>query len=456
MKRLISALALVALLIALTPVAVHAEPIAQDGDDNAGLDAGAVLGTLGLYAAMMAVLAVGTEVVVDATRPIFGLQGKTSAKEAFKKLQTWLPGMVKDLGMPEEAENRVQKSIEDLEELTQSFEEEAEKVRVVVEERWLDILKDLAVQSTDVVLRKHWNEIEPQLEEALEPEQVESVHAWLVSTVNRLSGVSVAKLESHLALLNNTLEEVERQRSRIQASPARKLWRYLRDAPWSKAWLGWLMVRVQYLGDWLRDRLPDEVKDLDNLQKRLKEYEQYLENPHTLPPVKTLREAGQRVLEVDARQKQEEDRRITWLRIMSAVVGVILAVSLQIDSFQLLEPVLGNAADTFRARKEDRVVWYSFEQIIERRMMNQRAEAGEGRDLIDPTLGFPWVFGSFVSMLLGLRPGIVLSGIGAAAGSGFWHDQLDRLREAKEAVTQIEEVTQQLKGGGSASGGQSS
>jgi hypothetical protein len=44
--------------------------------------------------------------------------------------------------------------------------------------------------------------------------------------------------------------------------------------------------------------------------------------------------------------------------------------------------------------------------------------------------------------VLALTPGIVLSGLGTAAGSGFWHDQLDRLRSAKEMVGQMQEMVE--------------
>lgn len=448
MRRSLAVLVLVTILtIVLTPCVAHAGPIVQsndEGNEDGNLDIGTVLGTLGLYAAMMAVLAVGTEVVVDVVRPIFGLHSKTTAQEAFSNLQTWMPGMVKDLGLSKGAEARIQRSIRDLEELTKSFEQETEKALVIVEEHWMEILKDLAVRSADVVIKEHWARIEPELQKVLDPGQVEAVHAWLVGAINRLSGISPANLESHLALLNDMLEEVERQRDSIQASPARRLWRYLQKAPWSQGWLGRFLTWLQFACDWLRDQLPDEVKDIKDLRQKVEKYQQYLSAPHTMPPVKTLREAGQRILEIEAQHKREEKRRITWLRLISAGVGIFLAVSLQMNSFQLLEPILGGATDTFRTRKEDKVIWYSFEQMIEQHIATQQAEPVV-EDLFDPTLGLPGVLGSLSAMLFGLKPGIVLSGIGAAAGSGFWHDQLDRVRKAKSATSQAEDLVKHFK-----------
>ena len=82
MRRLLIVLLFVTLLAAMTPAIAHAGPLAQGGGEGEGDAIGNVIGTLGLYAAMMAVLAVGSEVLIDAVRPIFGLKRKTSATEA--------------------------------------------------------------------------------------------------------------------------------------------------------------------------------------------------------------------------------------------------------------------------------------------------------------------------------------------------------------------------------------
>jgi hypothetical protein len=146
---------------------------------------GVIIGTLGLYAAMMAVLAVGAEVVVDMVRPTFGLRRTTPATKAFSKLREWLPGTVKELGLPEEAESRPKDAIDDLETVTKQFGGQARQARLIVLEQWPNILKDLAVQSADKVLEERWSEIKSRLKQGgLNDQDVEKVHAWLAETLN--------------------------------------------------------------------------------------------------------------------------------------------------------------------------------------------------------------------------------------------------------------------------------
>jgi hypothetical protein len=112
-----------------------------------------------------------------------------------------------------------------------------------------------------------------------------------------LKGTSVTE---GLEAVNNLLQAVEKNRYDT-ASPARKIWRWLRDSPWSKGWLGWLMVRLQYAWDWFRGKLSDG-EDFAQWFERLG-------RAHTLPAARTLEEAAARVLELDTQQQGEEERR---------------------------------------------------------------------------------------------------------------------------------------------------
>ena len=87
----------------------------------------------------------------------------------------------------------------------------------------------------------------------------------------------------------------------------------------------------------------------------------------------------------------DERTRITLLRIFSAVIGVGIAVLLQIDTFT----ILGNLFPTSV-------------QIV------------------------------FTSSPLAQYGGMVLTGLAASAGSGFWHDQLGKIRAIKSAAGQIQ------------------
>lgn len=440
-------------LLLLTPSPAHAGPSPSHGTQDAFDTVASVIGTLGLYAAMMAILAVGAEILIDVAKPILGLKRNRTTAEALEELRNWLPSSVEDLGLAPDARERLNQSISELEEVTHQFTGQVERAQAVVQERLPDILKDLVVKSAEEVIEVHWPKIEAQLKEIESPAladdpldrleglleehqpdlvpqlrnlrgevNTEAVRAWLSKTLNRLKGTSVAEIEARVESFNKSLQAIEKQRYKLQG-PARRLWRWLRDSRWSREWLGWFLIRVEYAWAWLRDKLPDEG---------FSEQLEYLRNPYETEQVKTLQEAAERFLAVNGQHQLRENRRITWLRVISGVVGVALAATLRVDSLQLLEPLLGEAADAFRTQGTP-VQWYSFADLIQQNTART----------FDPTLALPGILGATATTLLRLTPGIILSGLGAAAGSGFWHDQLARLRSFKETARQVEQLTEQ-------------
>ena len=90
-------------------------------------------------------------------------------------------------------------------------------------------------------------------------------------------------------------------------------------------------------------------------------------------------------------------QRITILRTLSAVIGIIIAFALQIDSFSIL-------GSFFSAN-------------------------------VMATLNNQW----------GHIGGIVLTGLAASAGSSFWHDMLGRVRNIKDTVKQVEVAVEGVK-----------
>jgi hypothetical protein len=457
MKRSFLVLLLVILLLAVTTTAAYAAPLDPGaGPDPAQQDDGGideVLGTLGLYAAMMAVLAVGTEVVIDMVRPIFGLQRKTTATEALSQLKEWLPATVKELGLPESAQKDLDNALKNLETVTNAFGAQAEKVRAIVHDQWPEILKDLATQSVEKVLQDHWAVIKPKLDQ-LGNVDAEKVRAWLLNTLNQLKGTNVADLQL-LPALNGLLEEVEKRRNQIQG-PLRKLWRWTRDRliRWAEYLKGKnkvyekviqhvLLVPAYIEYGWarLRGKLEGGVKVIEGIQK--------LGEPQAFQPLKSVQEAAQRILEEDVQHSAQEEKRVKWLRIISAVVGIVLAVTLQIDSVLLLEPVLGPVAKVFTVevqKGEEKVTrMKTMEDILSLQQATFHIPKNGDSLLVTLwkqmyNLGI-WV----INWLLALTPGFILSGLGAAAGSGFWHDQLDRLRAAKQVSSQVQQLAGQVK-----------
>ncbi len=83
-----------------------------------------------------------------------------------------------------------------------------------------------------------------------------------------------------------------------------------------------------------------------------------------------------------------EQRRISWLRVISAAIGIVIALALQINTFDYLSTLVPSAAQEYLA--------------------SPLAQLG----------------------------GMALTGLAASAGSSFWHDRLDQLRALKEAARQ--------------------
>jgi len=88
-----------------------------------------------------------------------------------------------------------------------------------------------------------------------------------------------------------------------------------------------------------------------------------------------------------ASQKQ----RITILRTLSAVIGIVIAFALQINTFDILGSF--------------------FSPDVMRSLDSQWGQIG----------------------------GIIVTGLAASAGSSFWHDMLGRVRNVKDTVKQVEQ-----------------
>ena len=436
MKRLLFTLLLVTFLFSLTPTSVWASPLTEDGPTTDTSGIGGVIATLGLYAAMMAVLAVGAEVVIDGVRPIFGLKRKINAAEAMGKLKGWLPDTLEELGVSATAQEKLNQQIGELKGIAVEFEDKADKVNKVLEGQLQEALKDLAVYSVEALVDKHWAILKPQLEPHLAKVpnvSEEDVKTWLRTSLTALKQAKVTELQAHLQSVSTVLDAVREQRHALQG-PLLRFWRWLRQSLFELGeyfrgkwgWFGKYIVSqllflpsyLEYAWAWLRRSLPEG----NNLRDKLRN----LGKHKPFAPLLTIEDAAKRILEEETMQRDQDNLRIVWLRILSAAVGIWLAATLRVDSLQLLEPIMGNAVNTFRAVNDE---WHTFGALIR--------QTGTALDLTR----LPGALETIVGWLFNLTPGIVLSGLGAAAGSGFWHDQLDKLRSAKQVVTQVEKMT---------------
>jgi uncharacterized coiled-coil protein SlyX len=100
--------------------------------------------------------------------------------------------------------------------------------------------------------------------------------------------------------------------------------------------------------------------------------------------------------ELEARYRVIMENRLAWIRFFSLAIGIAWAVILQINSLDLLGPVIPGTIANLLGGSD--TLWYNV-------------------------------------------AGLVLSGLGAAAGSSFWYEQMARLRQARKVV----DTTEQLK-----------
>lgn len=100
--------------------------------------------------------------------------------------------------------------------------------------------------------------------------------------------------------------------------------------------------------------------------------------------------------ELEARYNSLADNRLAWIRFFSLVIGITWAVLLQINSLDLLGPIIPDTIANLLGGSS--TLWYNV-------------------------------------------AGLTLSGLGASAGSSFWYEQMARLRQTRQVV----DTTEQLK-----------
>lgn len=93
------------------------------------------------------------------------------------------------------------------------------------------------------------------------------------------------------------------------------------------------------------------------------------------------------------RYDTSQRRRITLLRALSALIGMVIAYVLDINTFNLLGSMFSD-------------------QII-----------------------------ASLSTPIGHYGGVIITGLAASAGSSFWHDMIGRARNIKDAINQVEDLT---------------
>jgi cell division protein FtsB len=155
-----------------------------------------------------------------------------------------------------------------------------------------------------------------------------------------------------------------------------------------------LEERVKFMEDTIREL----DQGLSQIQAGISEIRRRAEPVLKEGEVLTYQTVATVVRRLEARYDLITANRVAWIRLLSLIVGIGWAVMLQINSLDLLGPVIPDVI----------------------------------KDLL----------GGVQSTWYGIA-GLVLSGLGAAAGSSFWHDQMARLQQAQQVVDTAEQLKAQ-------------
>lgn len=309
------------------------------------------------------------------------------------------------------------------------------------------------------VLGQFDNELRPFLASlGLKAADIDKARNELQKGLGYLSSQAQASNALYVASLKELLLSVEERRNAMQ-SPFRKIWRSIRGTSYplivalvalviggagivigagllsaERTRLGWwviiIPVIVSILIAFFGDRyLKSIVNDSSRWMYSIGEFFSWLESlwnrilqrPNSYGDVEQeIKEliakldegvAGTKVAAIlqerTDKHRDEEASRLRWLRVISLIIGVALAYFLRVDAAVLLEAVIPEIAEKINV--------------------------------------LPLTMPPF-SEAMPLTPGMILTGLAAAAGSAFWHDQLDRLQASKQAAEAAAGLLRDVKG----------
>lgn len=474
-------LLLVGAILAPVAAAAGSGPVAEGGtavialqnEGGTGLFDGlaSIFAILGIYIVTMFTMAIAVEIVVDIIKVAFGLKSKPTVRKTLKQYQELLPGSLDELGVSAQAQARLEEQTQLLQNLlAPAFQAEEIISHLRREEfteaflaafgdeaqgKWVaqgkDLLKEYletavnridassslgqtihnlvqanldaivdatAVQANNLTpdqvyqasltllsgnladAATSWTnaqfdelrhtsyetanaiyqfKIKPQIENSgLSPEFQAKLTAQFEDFLNNLKLFKTG--ETFLQSLNNLLREVERER----------------DESYTRINMWWRRLKI-----WTRRQLARIIPPLKNQPGHIKRN----------ITIDSPADAAAQLMRIDERDKQENSIRISQLRFMSVIIGIALAYLLKVDSADLLRDLFSSPASfldiTLIGKESAFLVWFNS-------AFNVNAPA--------------------------LTAGVLLTGLGASAGSSFWHDQLNRLQAIKK-TTDAAQVT---------------
>ena len=454
---------------AVPPITAPAqtEPTGQDATETSlPGELGRVFAVLSVFIVTMFTMAIGTEIVVDVFKLILGLESKPTARKTLEEYEKVLPGTLSSLGLGMEAQQRLQHQLADLKALLEPV--------FRVEDAVINLQTDSLKQTLDQLFGSGATAV--QINQATTTLKGRLSHMLTMLAANlSLNETAVQPL---LLLLNNQIDATAANLSQLTPEDlTRQLNRLINDnladpiTHWTRSQIATLQqktyaqARLEYekllptletsglsprtvqqikiqlesfleqmqkaeVGHAYLDALNDLLSNLEKqrnairshvrrfwewLQKRLMpgRYQALVSERarrENEPAIQNLEHAAGQLLVMDQRDVSDRANYVQWIRLISVIVGIALAYMLQIDAAELLTDFLPESAD-----------FLSTQFVL---LPNWPA----------------------------VSAGIILTGLGASAGSGFWHDQLSRLQtvkkgaEAAYAAIQPVIVNQKLEG----------
>lgn len=468
--------------------ALQDEPVTEEGTSTSAGDSffdgvGAIFATLGVYVVTMFTMAIGTEIIVDIFKGILGkplgLKSQPNSRKTLTEYQAFLPGKLEDLGVSAEAKLKLEKQIAQLNKLLEpAFTAETvvnhlrqQEFTAALAALGLEDIGDDTINQVKDVTQEELQKVVAQIDTttslgkavqvalkrgdllekankaidrlarqatAVTPEQIyqstativtgeiaDGVTAWLRAYFNSLQE------ESYEAAKTTYENQLKPQiisfglPSNVQQQITNQFEEYLKNLDTYRGTdvylesLNRLLHELEVQRDEVRSWIGLMWQRLVNWTKRILIRAPRMQHPKLAPVtynprIKDSTEAAAKLLDLERKEKEVESRRIRRTRFISVLFGIFIAYVLQIDSADLLQDLFPDGANflTLTLLPNSFIMW------------------------VQTTFGFKKVFN--------LTAGVILTGLAASAGSGFWHDQLSRLQSIKKGVDQAQAALQPI------------
>ncbi len=444
-----------------------AVPLAQDEPTTEGESSenslpeglSRIFAALGLYIVTMFTMAIGTEIVVDIVKLVLGLKSKPTAKKVLDDYEKMLPGTLDSLGVATQAQHNLQNQVAALREILRPAFKAEEVIVDIQTGEFTDALNKVAGEDVGATLiakaagvakdklktavshinnhsalgqqiNSKWiDELNRTIDDIASQAAADDPDAFFRKAIAAVNGKLADNItewaSEQIELLQNVTYETARRTVETQLLPQ------LESSGLSEKTESQIKLQIDDFLDNLKktrqadiylqslnDILQDVEKQRDELRNRVIKWYESLTHwlheriswlPHYNNKLDTYiadpSKAAGKLLEIERRDKSESGRRIQLLRLVSVIIGIYLAYFLHIDSADLLSDLIPSA-----------------DQFLSFRLL-----------ATDSPL-ISWMGSIFDSPLHDLTGGIVLTGLAASAGSGFWHDQLSRLQNVKKTT----------------------